>query len=594
MQHPWSIARRLAAAQLLGLFALTLFAGWASFVQARDTVHRLEGERVMSAAQLLAEEYEVIVAYRQDDPTQELQPLSVDAAARAEVSWVTFLSPDGTRLAHWMPEWVGTRYTGTLSPATEGTAFVETSTTGLAGPSVRALVPVRALPDGGTPQDPAGGTSTAQQFRDLDEGPVVGVVAVGQRVTQLDILARSHIPTLLVVAGVIAVTGLLFNWILHRYLTRATLGLGPEQMAERFTFLDTALHNVAEGMILISPRGHLRLYNDRAAELLGLPPFGGPSLLHVRDLQLPEPLTELLTSARAAQDELFATGERLLVVNQHRIRPAHTGAGTRRPGLQRLRPGTRTEDQGTVVTLLDHTDVQEMNRELASTRSLTDALRSQTHEHANRLHTVLSMLELGRVDEARGFLTESMQLGGGADTQALDAGAEPAVVALLMAKAAQARERGVSLDHRVCVEKPTGIPASDLVTVLGNLLDNALDAVADGQVPAEDRWVDAEARLEQGWLVFQVADGGPGPSPEVKERIFELGWSTKPTGPDGRGVGLALVRQTAHRLGGHVELAQDSGTVFTVELPVQPQGLAGSEDPGALCEDEDSREDGHA
>ena len=585
MQHPWSIARRLASAQLLGLFALTLFAGWASFVQTRDTVHRLEGERVMSAAQLLAEEYEVIVAYGQDDPTEELQPLSVDAAARAEVSWVTFLTLDGTRLAHWMPEWVGTRYTGNISPATDGTAFVETSTTGQAGPSVRALVPIHSLPDGGTPVDPSGGSSTAQQFRNLEDGPIVGVVAVGQRVTQLDILARSHIPALLVVAGVIAVAGLLFNWILHRYLTRATLGLGPEQMAERFTFLDTALHNVAEGMVLISPQGHLRLYNDRAAELLGLPPFGETLQLHVRDLDLPGPLTELLTSARPAQDELFTTGERLLVVNQHRIRPTHSGAG--RAGLPLLRPGSRTQDQGTVVTVLDHTEVQEMNRELASTRSFTDALRSQTHEHANRLHTVLSMLELGRVDEARGFLTESMQLGGGADTQALDAGAEPAVVALLMAKAAQARERGVSLDHRVSVETPTGIPASDLVTVLGNLLDNAIDAVASSELPDEDRWVDAEARLEEGWLVLQVADGGPGPSPEDRERIFDLGWSTKPTGPDGRGVGLALVRQTAHRLGGHVELAQDSGTVFTVELPVQQMG---TEDDHW----EDHREDGHA
>ena len=240
-----------------------------------------------------------------------------------------------------------------------------------------------------------------------------------------------------------------------------------------------------------------------------------------------------------------------------------------------------------MVTVLDHTEVQEMNRELASTRSLTDALRSQTHEHANRLHTVLSMLELGRVDEARGFLTESMQLGGGADTQALDAGAEPAVVALLMAKAAQARERGVSLEHRVCVETPTGIPASDLVTVLGNLLDNAIDAVADPEIPAAERWVDAEARLEEGWLVLQVADGGPGPSPEDRERIFDLGWSTKPAGADGRGVGLALVRQTAHRLGGHVELAQDSGTVFTVELPVRQLG----DEDGHR---EDHREDGHA
>lgn len=591
MQHPWSIARRLAAAQLLGLLVLTVFAGWASFVQTRDTVHRLEGERVMSAAQLLAQEYEVVVAYGHEDPSAELQPLALDAAERAEVSWVTFLTPDGTRLSHWMPDWVGTRYTGTLSPATEGTAFAETSTTGEAGPSVRALVPVRALPDDGPAGSQPGAEFPAHRLQDLDDGPIVGVVAVGQRVTQLDILARSHIPALLAVAGVVAAAGLLFNWLLHRYLTRTTLGLGPEQMAERFTFLDTALHNVAEGMLLISPRGHLRLYNDRAAELLGLPPFGTgadgePGTLHLRNLSLPTPLGTLLQSGRAAQDELFTAGDRILVVNQHPTRVDRS-----RSPLQWLRSGQAGPDQGTVVTLYDHTDVQEMNRELASTRSLTDALRSQTHEHANRLHTVLSMLELGRVEEAQRLLMESVGQGGHADDRALESGAEPALVALLMAKSAQARERGVSLDHRMTVDVPTGIPAADLVTVLGNLVDNALDAVSEPGVDPEDRWVEVEARLEEGWLVLEVADGGPGPSPEDRDRVFELGWSTKPAGPDGRGVGLALVRQTAHRLGGHVELAVDSGTVFTVEIPVRHGALLGR---SAADEAGETRGDGHA
>ncbi|QGF22388.1 sensor histidine kinase [Raineyella fluvialis] len=210
-----------------------------------------------------------------------------------------------------------------------------------------------------------------------------------------------------------------------------------------------------------------------------------------------------------------------------------------------------------------------MNRELESTRSLTDALRSQTHEHANRLHTVLSLLELGRADQARELLTDGLHTVGTPLHAPAASDAEPAVSALLLAKAAQARERGVRMEHRVEIDAPTGISPGDLVTLLGNLLDNAIDAVAGPDVPDGDRWVDAEARVDGDWLVLQVADGGPGPSPADRERIFDLGWSTKPAGPAGRGMGLALVRQTARQLGGRVELVQDSGTVFTVEVPIR-------------------------
>jgi sensor histidine kinase regulating citrate/malate metabolism len=252
---------------------------------------------------------------------------------------------------------------------------------------------------------------------------------------------------------------------------------------------------------------------------------------------------------------------------------------------------------GRVVTLYDRTEVQEMNRELETTRSLTDALRSQTHEHANRMHTLYSLLELGRPEQARELIEETLDARGTGAGLATAAEAEPALDALMIAKASQARERGVAMDHRNEVDSPTGIPAQDLVTLMGNLLDNAIDAATDPALAPEDRWVDAEARLEGHWLILQVADGGPGPSAEDRERIFELGWSTKPAGPAGRGVGLALVRQTARQLGGSVELAQDSGTVFTVELPLRsPNG-----DPGAPADARPEKEpeleeriDGHA
>lgn len=578
----WSIARRLAVAQLAGLAVIALLAIGVSYLQTRQTFYDLERQHVMATAQLIADEPQVREGFEASDSSAALRPLSLELPARADVDWVTFFGTDATRVAHRDPALHGTRFPGDLSEVLAGRVSVDTVATGPAGLSLRALAPVVA---------------------DADEGRVIGVVGVGRRVPELDIAVAAQIPRILVVTGLLAALAVAGAVMLGRYIARTTHGLGPEELAARFAVLDTALHNASEGMVLLSPAGHLTLYNDRAAALLGLPPAGAAggtdaAAPHVDDLDLPHPLQELLASGREARDELFAVGPRILVVNQ---RPARPGTVRPSPRWHRLRhrahravtpgrdaaPGPADSGPGTVVTLYDRTQVQEMNRELETTRSLTDALRSQTHEHANRLHTLYSLLELGRPDQARDLIAQSLDDRGTGEGLATAAEAEPALDALMLAKASQARERGVSIELRNEVDAPTGLPAQDLVTLMGNLLDNALDAVTDPAVAPADRWVEAEARREGAWLILQVADGGPGPGPQDRERIFELGYSTKPAGPQGRGMGLALVRQTARQLGGDVELAVDSGTVFTVEIPL------GTVPDGPGAEPQDGRT-GHA
>ncbi|MEV4901491.1 ATP-binding protein [Citricoccus sp. NPDC055426] len=535
-KQPWSIARRLAVAHLLGLLVITVVLAAFSYLQTHQTIYAVERGNVLATAHLIAGEDRIREAFTAQDPTAVLQPLTTELAAQAEVDWVTFFGTDYSRVAHRDPAQNGTRYPGDLTDVLSGRDQVDTVSTGPAGLSLRALVPVYAA-----------GAEGAE---------VVGIVGVGHRVPELDIAVAAQIPRLLLGMALIAALGLAGSVLVGRYLDRTTHGLGPEELAHRFALLDTALHNASEGMVLVGRGGELNLYNDRAAELLALPPLGRqdpPGTVRLADLELPEPLVGLMASGRDARDELFAVPGRILVVNQHRIRP--TGP----------RP---TGEQGTVVTLYDRTEVQDMNRELETTQSLTDALRAQTHEHGNRLHTVLSLLELGRLDEARGLLSTGTASAGAAQPGPLGPTGEPAVQALLAAKAAQARERGVRMDYRLEVDSPTGISTQDLVTVLGNLVDNAIDAAADPSRPRQDRWVEVEARTEADWLIMQVADGGPGPAGEDHEQMFELGYSTKPAGPAGRGIGLALVRQTVSALGGTVELALDSGTVLTAELPL--------------------------
>ncbi|MCP3425293.1 ATP-binding protein [Rothia sp. AR01] len=202
-----------------------------------------------------------------------------------------------------------------------------------------------------------------------------------------------------------------------------------------------------------------------------------------------------------------------------------------------------------------------------ATRSLAAALRSQNHEHRNRMHTVLTLLELGHVDRARRFAEADIASGTSWEADLAAGDQLPAVAALLTGKKAEAGERGVEIGVGVGGSW-RAVPLTDveLVSVVGNLVDNAMDAVCENP-PGEPREVEVDlSETDAGWEVV-VADSGPGIPPGAETRIFEWGYSSKPAGDAGRGVGLHLLREMIERRGGTVEAANDAGAVFTVRIP---------------------------
>jgi two-component system CitB family sensor kinase len=312
-----------------------------------------------------------------------------------------------------------------------------------------------------------------------------------------------------------------------------------------------------EGLLVLDRDRRLLLVNDEGARLLGLGP--GSEGRPVAELVVEGGLGELLVSGREAHDELCLTREAVVVVNQAPV--------TR-----------RGRAFGTVVTLRDHTELQELTGELDSVRGLAESLKSQAHESANRLHAVVTLIELGRSDEAVEFATAELAATQRLTDQLLAVVDEPVMVALLLGKAAEATERGVEL----VVTDDTAVRATlfdprDLVTVVGNLIDNAVDAALSGLGP---RRVTVTVRQDEAELLVRVADTGPGLAPGQLEHAFSRGWSTKPDEgarrPHGRGLGLALVRQVVARHDGSVEVTGDGGAVFTVRLPLPAAAEAGA------------------
>ncbi|MDF9715325.1 sensor histidine kinase [Nocardioides sp. ChNu-99] len=471
------------------------------------------------------------------DPSRGLQAWATEVEEDTDVDFVVVMDTDRTRFTHPDPAQVGRRFVGDIEPALAGRPFTQ-EYVGTLGPSVRAVVPVFAA-DGAA--DGAEGADGADGAR-----PVVALVSVGVSIDRISDAVRAALVRVTVAASVVLLVGLAGAALVARRLRRQTHGLGEREMTRMYEYYAAVLGAVREGLLLVDVDGRVTLVNDEARRLLDLPADGvvGTPL---RDLGLPPGLVAAVAAGRASSDDLYVSGDKVLVVSSS---PASWADAT----------------VGAVVTLRDRTDLQAVTGELDVVRALGDFLRAQNHEAANRLHTVVSLVEMGRVEEAVDFATEELQVAQLLTDRVVAATGDPVLAALLLGKTAEAAERGIDLRIEGAVPADVLVPHRDIVTVVGNLVDNALDAVAASGV----RTVRVTFSPGPDRLRVLVEDAGPGLSPADAARAFERGWTTKATaeGTGGRGIGLALVAQVARRHGGDVVVGSSDlgGAAFTVDL----------------------------
>jgi two-component system, CitB family, sensor kinase len=523
-----SLARQLLLLQLVVVTVAVVVAGVIAVRAADDRATEQQRERVLSLAETLSASGEVRVALRRDDPSQVLQPLAEHVRRASDLGFVVFMSSSGVRYSHPNPERIGGRFVGTIAPARAGRPFTEI-TTGTLGPSVRAVAPIR------------------------DGSAVAGLVAVGVLQEAISAQVREQLPGLLASLAIAVVVGGLLSTLVARRVRRQTRGMDPEELAALYDHHDAVLHAIREGVVVVGRDDRLRLANAEARRLLGLADdaVGRPVAEVVQDASL----VEALRGRSQAGEGLHVVGGRVLVTGQ---RPAE-------------RNGRRL---ATVTTLRDRTELEGLVRELATVRGLADALRAQAHESANELHTVVGLVELGRYDDAIAFASRRIGVTQDEVDLVQQRVGDPALAALLLAKAAACRERGVQLALESSSNLPADLlPSEDLVTIVGNLIDNALDALG-GRVGGR---IDVRLVSEGERVRIQVRDDGPGIPDDALGHVFEAGWSTKPGTAGGRrGLGLALVNTAAARLGGCVEAGNDGGAVFTVDLPARSDDTVGA------------------
>jgi two-component system CitB family sensor kinase len=505
------------------IIAGTLIVGLAlAFHHARARVDDEYERRALGVALAVAATPEIAQAVAAADRGGVVQRRAEAVRRATGMSFVVVTDNKGIRFSHPNPARIGERVSTDPSEALAGGTVLAVEE-GTLGRSARAKVPLRA----------AG-------------GGIVGAVSVGILEGALHEEVAELVPALGFYMVLALALGVGASILLARRLKRQTFGLELDEVAALVQEREAMLHGIREGVVIVDPKLRLLLVNDEARRLAGLP--GDAAGRPLDEVVGPGRLADVLAGRAAGADLLLVRGEHVVVANRTVVR----------------RDG---RELGAIVTLRDRTELETLVRELDSVRGLTDAMRAQAHEFSNRLHTLAGMLAMGNHDEAQRFIAEVTNADEQLRGQLAERVGDRRIAALLLAKSAVAAERGIELlladDARLEHELAD---VREGLTIVGNLVDNALDAAAAG--PDRPRFVRVNIADEAGALLVRVRDSGAGVPPDARDEVFEPGYSTKAEG--GRGVGLSLVRQLVERRGGWVEVedaTDGSGAVFTVWLP---------------------------
>jgi two-component system CitB family sensor kinase len=528
----WRRLRPLSTQILLlqvAIIVLTVSAGFAvSLWQTRKQIDHDKGRQSLAIARSVASMPVVRQAFALPHPERVIQPLAEQIRHRTHAAFIVVANKRGIRYSHPDPSKVGKRISTDPSIALGGAEYVGVQT-GTLGRSVRAKTPIYGA-----------------------NGADIGLVSVGVLESAVTAQLISNLPVVVIPPLLGLALGILGSLLLARRIKRQTFGLEPNEIATLLEQREAMLHGIREGTIATDARGRVTLVNDEARRLLGVE--GDVVGRNLAEIVPPGHAREVMAGHVDEPDQVVLVDHHVLVVN-------------------RMPVSVRGKHIGAVVTLRDRTELEALMRELNDVQSLAEALRAQEHEFAHRLHVIAGLIEVGRHEEAVGFIKQSSLVHQALVASIVERVGDSILVGLMLGKAAVASERGVELRVGPDTLLPDDVPnARELVSVVANLIDNALDSVSG----AGGGWIEVTVRDEEDGVLVRVHDSGPGVDPAVAGEIFRDGFTTKvATGAGRRGLGLALVSQTARRRGGTVEVSNDGGAVFTVFLPHARAAVAG-------------------
>jgi CitB family two-component system sensor histidine kinase MalK len=458
-------------------------------------------------------------------PPETIQNFAEWLRVRAQVNYVVVMDMKGVRLSHPQSFRIGQTFEGGDDRQVFQSRSYTSVAKGTLGIAMRAFTPVF----------------------DPGDGRQIGAVAVGILLAGVDqtlVSVRKRILLGVLIGFAAGVLGAIY--VADR-IKKILMGMEPSEIATLLQQRNSILHSVREGVVAVGRDRVITLVNEEASRLFRLAGIHGELVGQKADLMLPgSGLTGVLDTGRAELDQELVLNGMPIVTS---VVPVMAGA----------------EISGAVATFRDKTEVSMLAEQLSGVRHYAEALRAQTHEFMNKLHVILGLIRLEQFDRLSSFitgLTGSLQDEVGHVVQRIK---DPMIAGFLLARFSAAREQNVTMGLAetslvpFCAREPL---AHDIVTILGNLLENAVEAIGDGV----RREILVALDYDSDWLEITVADTGPGIRTEHLALLYERGFSTK--GGD-RGYGLFHAAQRVAALGGQLaaEPREGGGTSFHASLP---------------------------
>ena len=522
---------------VFGLVLVAIVIGGSMLIEnIHSAIEKELGQRAMSIARTVAQLGEIKANVGRPGGEKVIQPIAERIRLATDVDYIVVFDMNRIRYSHPVQNRIGTPFEGgDEGPALAEQAYISRAR-GVLGPSVRAFVPV--MSEDGKEQ--------------------VGVVVVGLLTPTFARLLRDIRLDLYLslIAGV--AVGLIGAWLLAAHIKRQMFNLEPLEIARLHEERSAVFNAIGEGIVAVDRHNRITIINDEAQRIIGAGQEVVGEDIHavIKDTRLPQTVER----DQPEYNRQMVLGGTIVLANRVPIR-------------------IKNQVAGAVAIFRDKTEVNRLAEELTGVKRFVEALRAQNHEHLNKLHTIAGLIQLKKYDEAVDFifsLTEERQ----AFTRFLIRNfADYHVSGLLLGKSSRAKELGVDLtiDRSSRLKGlPATIDSYDLVVILGNLLENAMDAVET--VRLGRREVYCLVRGDASGIRVVVRDNGPGIPPQILDRIFEPGFTTK--GEANRGIGLALVKGLVEGAGGTIKLEASGtgcpGTTFTIWLP----GARGVVKPG--------------
>lgn len=479
----------------------------------------IEGN-LISTSSSLAESDMVRQALREGCCSEEMiDYLDLLVRQTQDLDIITIADTDSIRLYHVVHSRIGQHFVGgDEGPALAGTSYLSDAV-GTLGFQHRSFSPVFS-----------------------EEGEVIGFVVTSTTMDRLDTLRWEIVQTYLHLAAALMLTTLVLSAVLSLLIRRGLHGLSPEQLMRGYLTQNELLNNLEEGVVSTDRQGVIQLVNQAAEAMLG------------RQAQLLEgqPLDQFI-SLQDGGSLLERTGETLTTSYPNVLSTC----------IPLAKNGARS---GSILILRDKSETMREAEQLNGTRHIISALRANSHEFMNKLHVISGLLQMNKAEEALSYIGAVSALQSQAIDPVLQRIHNPNVAALLLGKENNAREMDIQLtllNNSYLPQHSRFLSTADLITVVGNLLENAMEAV-NVQHQGNLRSVVLQITEDEGCLVIMVTDTGSGITPQVMAHMYEAGFSTK--GGDGRGVGMSLIQGIVTRCDAGIEVDSEpgSGTTFTL------------------------------